>query len=122
MQALARIAKRQRTSRPAEPPPCCCRFKSPRQEQTPLSPPAAPDHRCPCHQCHRTAVLTDRSSFGADRFDAATSLWRVIDAFSARPLLTDVGSITSRVRSLASSILPFLTAEDILRALHILRC
>ena len=106
---------------------CCCDLGQPasgsravvvkeRREKSPS--PAQP--RCPCREQKSQTTMAD-SSGTQGAWHMASMLQSALDAAS----IATAASPTAEGRSPVSAgrrHLPFLTAQDILRALHILRC
>jgi hypothetical protein len=102
--------------------PCCCEHgEKPRQERCPEVPhPGRPN--CPCQDCPaRTGIALPPTSETA-RQSAAQPFEGPADIPPARAIDTALPIGLSSCTSEDRPVLPFLTADDILHILHILRC
>jgi hypothetical protein len=104
------------------PPPCCC-CQQP-SEPDPAAKPRAPAERapadCPCHQRQKTpapVALAKAESLTADRPLAAG--W--VEACLCGPATCQPFEESLRGPRL-HPVLPFVTADDLLRLHHVLRC
>lgn len=118
-----------RTSKQGTRAPCCNHQEStrPSQQRALQQCPDKKDHsdrsECPCqgHRCQETALAALESS-PAKQFQSRLSLLGPTELLAALPFALAVSSERECRPPKESMPLPFLTAQDILRTLHMLRC
>jgi hypothetical protein len=110
---------------PSADPPCCCHKDKGEQRGIPDSPVKSnPGGRgCPCQRgpAKNAAVLSLDSGTGKP-FQQRQLLQGAVDVLAFGPPACPHASDARLPAVCEANALPFLTADDILRALHILRC
>lgn len=96
---------------------CCHCSHSDEEESAPTTPPARP--ACPCKEQQPQSCVASRIDLQADRSSVLQSWLPVLDSTWISYSVADLGYAATNVSSFN---LPFLTADDLLRTHHIMRC